>query len=97
MKLCVRYGNVTPLDYWEMTRADTLLYIDMMREARYDRLEDEAIVAIMQRNAKNMKRVKTSDLFTRPKPESNKVVSIEEKRKTLDDLELSLGFGQKGG
>ena len=93
MKLCVRYGNVTPLDYWEMTRAETLLYLDMMREARYDRLEDESIVAIMQRNAKNMKRVKASDLFVRPNAQKEqKVVSIEEKRNTMLDLEARLGF-----
>lgn len=93
MKLCVRYGNITPLDYWEMTRAETLLYLDMMREARYDRLEDESIVAIMQRNAKNMKHVKASDLFARPSAQKEqKVVSIEEKRNTMLDLEARLGF-----
>lgn len=93
MKLCVRNGNITPLDYWEMTRAETLLYLDMTREARYDRLEDEAIIAIMQRNAQTKQRVKAKDLFERPKPSVQKVVSIEEKRSTLDALDDALGFG----
>ena len=97
MKACLRHGTITPLDYWEMTRKETLIYLEAMGERRLDEYEDHASYAIMQRVATNKKTLKREDLFKRPNGKVNKVVSLEEKRKTLDELDNALGFKQKGG
>lgn len=97
MRACLRHGTLTPLDYWEMTRKETLIYIEAMNERRLDVYEDYSSLALMQRVATNKKTLKREDLFKRPKKGDNKVVSLEEKRKTLDELDKALGFKQKGG
>lgn len=93
MKACLRHGTLTPSDYWDMTRKETLIYLEAMHERRMDAYEDYSSLAIMQRVATTKKTLKREDLFKRPSKNTNKVVSIEEKRKTLDDLASELGFG----
>jgi hypothetical protein len=56
---------------------------------------ENAILALMIRRAMNEKRISLDDLLGRKhndrKQRQNKVVSIEEKRRTLEELERALG------
>jgi hypothetical protein len=70
----------------------------MMRgvELRIEQQRTEnAILALMIRRAMNEKRISLDDLLGRKsndrKQRPNKVVSIEEKRRTLEELERALG------
>lgn len=62
------------------------------RETEHTRYQN-AILAMMIRRTMNGKRVSFDDLVGK-KNENNerKIVSIEEKRRTLDDLEASFGI-----
>jgi hypothetical protein len=70
----------------------------MMRgvELRIEQQRTEnAILALMIRRAMNEKKISLDDLLGRKrddrKQRPNKVVSIEEKRRTLEELERALG------
>jgi hypothetical protein len=57
---------------------------------------ENAVLALMIRRAMNEKRISLDDLLGRKptdnrKQRQNKVVSIEEKRRTLEELEQALG------
>lgn len=65
-----------------------------MREERNNETtrQQNAVLALMYRRAMNEKRISFDDLIGKKREHTNKVVSIEEKRKTLDDLERSIGL-----
>jgi hypothetical protein len=61
----------------------------------------DAVLALMIRRAMNEKRISLDDLLGRKptddrKQRQNRVVSIDEKRRTLEELERALGV-TKGG
>lgn len=79
-------AQLTPREYHNI--------LDGQKLRRVDELEDLAILALMTRKATNAKRVKLTDLLDRKKLESDqkrKVVDLDEKRRTLEELDKELG------
>lgn len=81
------YG-LTPREYHNI--------LEGQKAKRLDDLENMALMAMMVRKATNAKRLKLTDLMDRKKLERGetvrqKVIDLDEKRRTLEELDKELG------